>query len=93
MVWDTIIARDTGLSEPVQEWGGIAYALSAFEAVRPAGWTMLPIIKVAPISESAPAASSPRCPASDRWKASGRSRNPTTGSRCATRTAVAEPKS
>ncbi len=46
MVWDTIIARDTGLSEPVQEWGGIAYALSAFEAVRPAGWTMLPIIKV-----------------------------------------------
>lgn len=46
MVWDTIISRDAGHSEPVQEWGGIAYALSAFEAVGPPGWTMLPIIKV-----------------------------------------------
>lgn len=54
MVWDTIIARDSGHSEPVQEWGGIAYALSAFEAVRPSGWTMLPIIKVgADLSERA----------------------------------------
>lgn len=46
MVWDTIIARDAGRSEPVEEWGGIAYALSAFAAVRPPGFTMLPIIKV-----------------------------------------------
>lgn len=54
MVWDTIIARDTGHSEPVEEWGGIAYALSAFEAVRPSGWTMLPIVKVgADLSERA----------------------------------------
>jgi sugar/nucleoside kinase (ribokinase family) len=54
MVWDTIIARDAGRSAPVEEWGGIAYALSAFEAIRPAGWTMFPIIKVgADLSEQA----------------------------------------
>ncbi len=46
MVWDSIFARDVGRSEPVEEWGGIAYALSAFEAVRPAGWGVLPIVKV-----------------------------------------------
>ncbi|MFQ5890112.1 MAG: PfkB family carbohydrate kinase [Gemmatimonadota bacterium] len=46
MVWDTIHARDVGRTEPVEEWGGIAYALSAFEAAAPEGWRLFPIIKV-----------------------------------------------
>lgn len=46
MVWDTIIPHDADSGEPTEEWGGIAYSLAAFEAVRPAGWTMIPIIKV-----------------------------------------------
>ncbi len=46
LVWDTIHARDAGKSEPQEEWGGIAYALSAFEALRPAGWSLFPILKI-----------------------------------------------
>lgn len=46
MVWDTIRARDVGREAPVEEWGGIAYALSAFEAAAPEEWRMFPIIKV-----------------------------------------------
>ncbi len=46
MVWDTIHARDPGRELPVEEWGGIAYALSAFEAAAAAGWTLFPIVKV-----------------------------------------------
>lgn len=46
MVWDTIHARDPGRSAPVEEWGGIAYALAAFDAVAERGWTLFPIIKV-----------------------------------------------
>lgn len=44
LVWDTIY-RHQG-SEPVEEWGGIAYSLSAFEVAGPPGWRALPIIKV-----------------------------------------------
>ena len=46
MVWDTIHQRDPGRSEPVEEWGGICYSLSAYEATAPDGWELLPIIKV-----------------------------------------------
>lgn len=46
MVWDTIYARDPGRQAPVEEWGGISYALSAFEAVALEEWTLFPIIKV-----------------------------------------------
>lgn len=46
MVWDTIHARDPGREAPVEEWGGIAYALSAFDAAADPGWTLFPIIKV-----------------------------------------------
>ncbi len=45
MVWDRILDRD-GRSEPVEEWGGIAYALSALRASLAAEWTILPILKV-----------------------------------------------
>jgi sugar/nucleoside kinase (ribokinase family) len=45
LVWDRIIDRD-GRSEPVEEWGGIAYALSALGATLPEGWRLLPILKV-----------------------------------------------
>lgn len=46
MVWDTIHARDPGRSEPVQEWGGICYGLSAFEVAGPDGWELFPLVKV-----------------------------------------------
>jgi hypothetical protein len=45
-VWDTIHSRDPGRSEPHEEWGGIAYALSTFEALRPSGWSLFPILKI-----------------------------------------------
>ena len=45
MVWDTIHGRGPH-TEPVEEWGGIAYALAALEASLPAGWEIVPLIKV-----------------------------------------------
>lgn len=45
MVWDTIYGRDP--TQPaVEEWGGIAYALAALDATLPAGWSIVPLIKV-----------------------------------------------
>jgi hypothetical protein len=45
MVWDTIYARDTR-SGPVEEWGGIAYALAGAVAARPEGWELVPMLRV-----------------------------------------------
>ena len=45
MVWDRIFARDTRRS-PVEEWGGISYALSAAEAAAEEDWQIVPIMKV-----------------------------------------------
>jgi sugar/nucleoside kinase (ribokinase family) len=45
LVWDRILDRD-GRSEPVEEWGGIGYALSGVAASLPEGWQALPILKV-----------------------------------------------
>ena len=45
LVWDRILDRD-GRSEPVEEWGGIGYALAALTASLPEGWQVLPILKV-----------------------------------------------
>ena len=45
MVWDRIHARDAR-TEPIEEWGGIAYALAAASAALPAGWTAVPIIRL-----------------------------------------------
>lgn len=45
LVWDTIHQRD-GRPRPLVEWGGIGYALEALTAVLPAGWEILPILKV-----------------------------------------------
>lgn len=45
MVWDRILSRERG-AEPVEEWGGIAYALSAFVAARSPQWELVPIIKI-----------------------------------------------
>jgi hypothetical protein len=45
MVWDTIFGRGTD-SVPVEEWGGIAYALAALEASLPPQWEIVPLIKV-----------------------------------------------
>jgi hypothetical protein len=44
-VWDTIYGRDPG-SRPVEEWGGITYALSGFDAALPDDWEIVPLIKV-----------------------------------------------
>lgn len=45
MVWDTIYGRGAEV-EPVQEWGGICYALAALEATLPSDWELVPLIKV-----------------------------------------------
>ncbi|HET9949505.1 MAG TPA: carbohydrate kinase family protein [Longimicrobiales bacterium] len=45
LVWDRIYDRD-GRSSPVEEWGGIGYALAALSAALPEGWTVLPILKL-----------------------------------------------
>ncbi|MGE5801239.1 MAG: carbohydrate kinase family protein [Gemmatimonadota bacterium] len=45
MVWDTIHGRDPA-QPAVQEWGGIAYALSALDALLPDDWQIIPLIKV-----------------------------------------------
>ena len=44
-MWDTIHQRDVR-AVPLQEWGGIAYALSAMSAVLPDGWEVVPLLKV-----------------------------------------------
>ncbi len=45
LIWDRIYRRD-GWREPVEEWGGISYALEALAVALPEGWTMAPFIKV-----------------------------------------------
>src|SRR5947209_2133497 len=45
LVWDTIHGRDPR-STPVEEWGGIAYALSGLDAALPDEWEIVPLIKV-----------------------------------------------
>ena len=45
LVWDVIYGRDP-LSEPVEEWGGIAYALAGLDASLEEGWEIVPLIKV-----------------------------------------------
>jgi sugar/nucleoside kinase (ribokinase family) len=45
LVWDRIVDRDP-LRAPVEEWGGIAYALGGFAAGLPDGWDVVPILKI-----------------------------------------------
>ena len=45
LVWDVIHGRDPA-SAPVEEWGGIAYALSSLDAHLPPDWEIVPLIKV-----------------------------------------------
>ncbi|MEE2904950.1 MAG: carbohydrate kinase family protein [Gemmatimonadota bacterium] len=45
LVWDRIVDRD-GRSEPVEEWGGIGYALAALRSALPDGWSVMPILKI-----------------------------------------------
>jgi hypothetical protein len=44
-VWDTIYGRDPR-SAPVEEWGGVTYALSGLDAALPADWEIVPVMKV-----------------------------------------------
>ncbi|GMV10954.1 MAG TPA: carbohydrate kinase family protein [Gemmatimonadaceae bacterium] len=44
-VWDVIHGRDPR-SAPVEEWGGITYALSAFDAALPDDWVVVPLARV-----------------------------------------------
>lgn len=44
-VWDEIHGRDP-LAKPVEEWGGITYALGAFDAALSNDWEIVPILKV-----------------------------------------------
>ncbi len=45
LVWDTIHLRDAH-ERPVEEWGGVSYALEALAASLPARWRIVPIVKV-----------------------------------------------
>lgn len=45
MVWDRVHQRD-GRAVPTEEWGGIAYALSALGAAAPDGWEIVPFLKL-----------------------------------------------
>jgi hypothetical protein len=45
MVWDLIYGRDPA-APPVEEWGGIAYALAGLDASLPSDWELVPLIKV-----------------------------------------------
>lgn len=44
-VWDVIHGRDPRTA-PVEEWGGITYALSALDAALPDDWSIVPLVKV-----------------------------------------------
>lgn len=44
MVWDTI--HRTPTSDPIEEWGGISFALAALDVALPPDWTIVPLIKV-----------------------------------------------
>ena len=44
-VWDVIHGRDAGRA-PIEEWGGITYALSACDAALPDDWELVPLAKV-----------------------------------------------
>ena len=44
-VWDVIHGRDPR-DAPVEEWGGITYALSALDAALPPEWEFVPVLKV-----------------------------------------------
>lgn len=45
LVWDVIHGRDPA-APPVEEWGGIAYALGGLEASLAPEWQIVPLIKV-----------------------------------------------
>ena len=45
LVWDEIHGRDP-TAAPVEEWGGIAYALAGLDASLPPDWEIVPLIKV-----------------------------------------------
>jgi hypothetical protein len=45
LVWDQIHGRDPA-APPVEEWGGIAYALGGLDAALPPDWEIVPLIKV-----------------------------------------------
>ncbi len=45
LVWDLIYGRDP-LAPPVEEWGGIAYALAGLDASLPPDWEIVPLVKV-----------------------------------------------
>ena len=44
-VWDIIHGRDPRAS-PVEEWGGISYALAGLDAALPPEWEIVPVMKV-----------------------------------------------
>jgi len=44
-VWDVIYGRGDRQG-PVQEWGGITYALGAFDAALPNDWHVVPLVKI-----------------------------------------------
>ena len=85
-VWDVIYGRDPR-STPVEEWGGITYALSGLDAALPDDWEIVPLIKVGDdLADRGHAISLARCGASPPTRGRSRCRTPTIASSCATTT-------
>lgn len=45
-VWDTIHHPGQAGRSPLEQWGGVAYSLSAFSAACPPGWCIQPIVRI-----------------------------------------------
>ena len=45
LVWDRFL-RTGPSGDPIEEWGGISYAISALSASLPHSWKILPILKL-----------------------------------------------
>ena len=45
LVWDVIYGRDSR-DAPVEEWGGITYAMSGLDAALPDDWEIVPLMMV-----------------------------------------------
>ena len=83
LVWDVIHGRDP-LAPPVEEWGGIAYALGGLDASLPPDWEIVPLIKVGRDLAPEAGGSSRGWRGSRRAAAASRCRCPTTAWCCTT---------
>ena len=83
-VWDVIYGRDPR-ERPVEEWGGITYALSALDAALPDDWEIVPLVRVGDdLAERGASLHRARCVAPRLTRRRSRCRTRTIASSCAT---------